>query len=256
MPHRLSRVPLMPIAVRMAGRIALLGLLSAAVSAAVGACALGPGSKPETHVTTLADTSAANLDVDVQLERSGDRLQDLVVVIGFFVSEKEPRDTIVRFTRGESVACNGTPLANDPNAPSVPFQRTLTGISGGATLSCVYTSGGVATPISYTLPPDLQILSPQAGDTVRRSKQTIITYLPTSGPDIQGGGSNGPEFGGTASGPAQSATGTYTFDSTAVHAGAGFIGINRHSAVTPTDSGFESLQVTYGDGASVPVTFV
>ncbi len=256
MPPRLPRVPLMPIAGCIAGRIALLGLLSTVVSAAVSACALVPSSKPETHVTALADTSAANLDVDVQLERSGDRLQDLVVVVGFFVSEKEPRDTIVRFTRGESVTCNGTPLPYDATAPSKGFQTTLTGLSGRTTLSCVYTSGGVATPISYTLPPDLQILSPQAGDTVQRSKQTIITYLPTSGPDIQGGASNGPEFGGTASGPAQPATGTYTFDSTAVHAGAGFIGINRHSSVTPSGSGFKSLQVTYADGASVPVTFV
>jgi hypothetical protein len=239
--------------IQRGGHIALLmGLLvlMAACSSPFG------GGGGALHVTTLADTSAANLEADLYLGRGGQGGQDLKVVVGFFVSQAEPHDTIVRFTHRESVTCDGAPLTYDPNTPTAAFQATLTGITGGATLACIYTSSGVATTLSYTLPPDLQILSPKAGDTVPRSKQTSITYAPTGGPDIQGGASNGPEFGGTASGPKQSATGVYTLDTTTVQAGAGSIGLNQQVSAMPTGSGFKSLQVTYDAGASVPVTFV
>jgi len=49
----------------------------------------------------------------------------LTIVAWFFVSEKEPRDKIVRFSQGETVACQGTSLQYSPTDPGAGLQARI-----------------------------------------------------------------------------------------------------------------------------------
>ncbi len=85
-------------------------------------------------------------------------------------------DRIVQFAGNERVTCNGADLALKNRAATFQIVHAPTAQVAGTTVRCDYTAGGAVASVSLQIPAPPAITSPQSGERVTRSTQTLLTY--------------------------------------------------------------------------------
>lgn len=199
--------------------------------AGIGLAALMLSCNPPATV----DQAAANLDVKLTVIDTGPSSSDgkVAVVAQFFLN-----GPMVQFGSNVTVTCNGVPLTYN----GLGYAERVPVASTGGTYTLVYTRNGSPTSMSLAVPVRPVVLTPTAGATVTRSNNLTITYTADGGAGIRasaGDGSTG--LGGNT----QPDNGTFTgFNVTALHAGAGTLGVSRDLTHSLTGTGFKSAQTS------------
>lgn len=129
-----------------------------------------PSECPSTFCQTLTDTSAGNLSLFVDLTQESSIPSMTSIRVEFEVPQG---GKFVDFVGGEQVSCDGVAFRRFPAA----FGRdVLTTSIADRTVNCVYTSGQRSTPFGFSVPVQIEILTPVNHESVRRGPQTTVTY--------------------------------------------------------------------------------
>ncbi|HEX8692401.1 MAG TPA: hypothetical protein VF746_08290 [Longimicrobium sp.] len=221
-------------------RPALLPL--ALVLAALPGCAYQFASNP--------DTPPADLEVAVEARDTSTAAGGMVDVAVTF----EHVDRIVRFRAGETVACNGTPLAfagQDGYVGRVPRPRE------GGTLRCTYTRAGGSHDLEVPVPVRPVLRTPAPGGQAPRTRSLTVEYVPA--------GATGVTVGGIGHDPDlevmvdshQPDTGTFTgFNTMGFRPGQrGTLRLVRIAADALPGTGFRAARYRYESHAAFPVTW-
>jgi hypothetical protein len=129
-----------------------------------------PSECPSTSCQTLTDTSAGHLSLFVDLTQESSIPSVTHIRVEFEVPQGGKS---VDFVAGEQVSCDGVAFKRFPGA----FGRdVLTASIAGRTVNCVYTSGERSTPFGFSVPLQIEILTPVNHQSVRRGPQTTVTY--------------------------------------------------------------------------------
>lgn len=148
----------------------------------------------------------------------------------------------VQLAGASSLSCNGVALPWNglAHAERVPIVAT------GGTYRIVHTRNGVNTQLVITVPPRPHVTAPSDGQAVTRSNHVQVSYTADGGTSVAAGASDGST--GIA-GNDQPDSGTATVDVTALHAGAGTVGVSRKFMTSPTGTGFASVASTFTIGS-------
>lgn len=206
----------------------LLVLLLLIVSVGVAACGA--------QVVSPDNPSASTLDVTIQVLDEAAPSDGKNVVTMQLLSN----GTIVQFTHGETITCNGTPLAFN----GLAYAGRIPQAPVGSMYHFVYTWNSGSATINLPVPQRPVVTSPTPGLTVTRTSSLTINYVPDSGSGIDA--SAGDSSTGIDRNINEPDNGTYTgLDVSSLHAGPGVISIIRIFQGTPSGTGFKSVQTTY-----------
>ncbi|HEV2236484.1 MAG TPA: hypothetical protein VGR57_07450 [Ktedonobacterales bacterium] len=215
------------------------------------------GSAADDHTVTLSDAAPAKVDLVLQLTR-GNYSATFQAVALVFISRKAPMDTHVRLTRNETMTCGTVKL----NRSGTEFTGDIADAKPGQSVTCTYSSHGAQAVISYTIPPDLIVLTPPDGAKVRRSRDFAVTYQPAGAqygavsvvadvrPDDWFPLDHGYQYG-----TPQPETGTYQFDIAHAPTGSVALELFREFDVSPAGSPFHSLTIAYVQDGGAGFTF-
>ena len=190
----------------------------------------------------VVDEPASNLTIKISVLDIESPPSDgkVAMVVQFFSGGK-----YVQLAANATVTCNGInlPLGGLGYAERVPL------VGPGGTYHFVHSRGGVNSQVNVTVPSRPVITSPAAGAHVPISNSLTITYVADGGTGIGASAGDGSTGVGTGT-VLQPDNGSFTgFDVSALHAGAGSIGITRQFINNIPGTGFAAAEVTYQCGS-------
>ncbi len=206
----------------------ILILLLLIVSVCVAACDV-PVVHPDNPAPSLLDVTIQVLDEAASTDGKN------VVTMQLLYN-----GTIVQFTNGETISCNGTPL--DFNG--LGYAGRVARAPVGGMYQFVYTWNSGSAAIILPVPQRPVVTSPTPGSTVIRTTSLTINYVPDGGSGVDA--SAGDSSTGIDRNVNEPDNGTYTgLDVSQLQPGPGVISITRIFQSTPSGTGFKSVQTTY-----------
>ena len=203
------------------------------------------------NILTVSDTSPSNIDlkVSLSLNNSGRGKNYLEIIT-------QQGQTWVAMSHGETMVCNGIPLALDSDkigfvAQDFPLDTPTTPVT------CMYTSGTHEASFTFTPPPPPQVLNPKAGAILDHSQPLTVSYSAKNGFRIRASAEvqNGEKLaGGTYIDAADN--GGIALDMHNLHAGQGSIQITRFTDNYLDGTGFHSFEISCDTTTILNVTWV
>src|SRR5438270_13452886 len=201
----------------------LLVLLLLIVAVGIAACGV--------QVVSPDNPPASVLDVTIQAVDEAAPSDGKNVVTMQLLSN----GTIVQFTHGETITCNGTPLAFN----GLAYVGRIAQAPVGGMYQFVYTWNSGSATINLAVPQRPVVTSPTPGSTVTRTTSLTINYVADSGSGVDA--SAGDSSTGVLANIQKPDNGTYTgLDVSSLHTGPGVISIIRIFQGTPSGTGFKS----------------
>lgn len=165
----------------------------------------------------------------------------------------------VRLGPNISVSCNGTPLPDS----TLGNMAWVTIVPAGGSYSCTYEFEGTTTTFEIPVAQRPQITSPSSQESISRSANVVIAYVPLPDTSIQ---MEGTASGKTATGRAGCGAGLQPNDGTyegldvvsgqcAVDPGAGSLSLHFTQLSSIEGTGFQSVRLTYVSGATIAITW-
>ena len=197
------------------------------------------------NILTIADTSPSQLDLNLSLSINVNGTSTNYLSITTLQNK-----TWVAMTHGETMICNGTKLALDPDR--IGFTSADFALATPTTpIACFYYSGAHQANFTITPLPPPQVLTPQEGAILSYAQPYTLTYVADKGSNVTttpyvqvggktAGGKSGAQVksGGYSQQPDN---GSIPLNLHGLNAGPGFIQITRFMDAHLDKTGFRSF---------------
>src|SRR5260370_18877666 len=164
-----SGVPFAALISWVVWRSALAAMISILV---VGCMNSSPYAEPcpSTYCQTLTDPSPGQVALSVSLNEEQSSPSMTSIRIGFTVPQVGKPVAVVA---SEQISCDGVAYTHYPAA----FGRDVSTSSiAGRTVNCLYTSGQHSAKFAFSVPNQLEILTPRSHERVHRGPSTTVTF--------------------------------------------------------------------------------